>query len=56
VTTTFQGLATSELAALGVAGLPLVVVDHPLGGERPEAMAHRARQALEQIARLCGIA
>jgi hypothetical protein len=37
-----------------VVGLPLVVVDHPLGGEGPEAIARRARQALEQIGRLRG--
>ena len=48
-TTAFQGLAVSEMAALGVTGLPLVVVDHPLGGERPDAIARRAHQAIEQI-------
>jgi hypothetical protein len=26
-----------------------VIVDHPLGGERPEAIARRAEQALEQL-------
>src|SRR5438067_11396587 len=53
-TTAFQGLAVSELGALGVAGLPLLVVEHPLGGERPEAIARRARQAVEQLASLIG--
>jgi hypothetical protein len=48
-TTAFRGLAVSELAALGVSGLPLLVVDHPLGGERPEAIGRRARQAVEQL-------
>src|SRR2546430_13600113 len=51
-TSAFQGLAVSELGALGVAGLPLLVVEHPLGGERPEAIARRARQAVEQLASL----
>ncbi|MBI4629677.1 MAG: hypothetical protein HY729_13265, partial [Candidatus Rokubacteria bacterium] len=46
-TTAFQGLAVSELAALGVSGLPLNVIQHPLGGERPESVARRAHQALE---------
>ena len=53
-TTAFQGLAVSEMAALGVTGLPLVVVDHPLGGERPDAIARRAHQAVEQIMALIG--
>jgi hypothetical protein len=39
----------SELAALGVSGLPLLVVDHPLGGEKPEGVRRRARQAVEQL-------
>jgi hypothetical protein len=42
------------MAALGVTGLPLVVVDHPLGGERPDAIARRAHQAMEQIVALIG--
>ena len=51
-TTAFQGLAVSELSALGVAGLPLLVIEHPLGGERPDAVARRSHQALEQLAAL----
>jgi hypothetical protein len=54
VTTAFQELALSELAALGVAALPLLIVDHPLGGERPEAIARRALQAVEQLASVTG--
>ncbi len=53
-TTAFQGLAVSELTSLGVAGLPLLIVQHPLGGERPESVARRAQQALEQLASLIG--
>ena len=45
----------SELAALGVAGLPLLVIEHPLGGERPEAVALRAHQAVEQLGDLLGM-
>ena len=48
-TTAFQGLAVSELAALGISGIPLLIVEHPLGGERPEAIARRAAQAFEQL-------
>ncbi|MBI4636705.1 MAG: hypothetical protein HY727_10195 [Candidatus Rokubacteria bacterium] len=44
----------SELSALGVSGLPLLVIEHPLGGERPESIARRARQAVEQLASLIG--
>jgi hypothetical protein len=51
-TTAFQNLALSELTALGAAGLPLLIVEHPLGGERPDAIARRAQQALEQLASL----
>jgi hypothetical protein len=54
-TTAFQGLAASELAALGVTGLPVVVIQHPLGGERPEGVALRAEQAVDQLAALLGL-
>jgi hypothetical protein len=30
----------------------LLVIDHPLGGERPDAVARRSRQAFEQLASL----
>jgi hypothetical protein len=48
-TTVFQGLAVSELGALGISGLPLVMIEHPLGGERGEGIARRARQAVDQL-------
>ncbi len=44
----------SELAALGVSGLPLLVIQHPLGGERPESVVRKAREAVEQLAALIG--
>src|SRR5262249_58148736 len=50
--TVFQGLALSEIGALGVAGLPLLVLEHPLGGERSEGVTRRARQAVDQLAAL----
>jgi hypothetical protein len=53
-TTAFQGLAVSELTSLGVAGLPLLVIQHPLGGERPESVTRRAQEALEQLASIVG--
>jgi hypothetical protein len=39
-----------------VTGLPLLVIQHPLGGERPESVARRAQQALEQLSSLIGSA
>src|SRR5262245_10227151 len=41
------------MQALGVA-LPMIAIEHPLGGERPEAVARRARQAVDQISTLLG--
>jgi hypothetical protein len=48
----FQGLAQSEMRALGVSGLAMVAIEHPLGGERSEGVSRRARQAVEQIKNL----
>ena len=53
-TTVFRTLALSEMASLGVNGLPLLVIDHPLGGEKPDGVSQRAQQAVDQIARLLG--
>jgi hypothetical protein len=41
------------MQSLGVT-LPVLIVDHPLGGESPEAIARRAQQAVEQLASLIG--
>ena len=53
-TTVFQRLAVGEMTALGITGMPLLLVDHPLGGERPEGVARRAVQAIEQLGGLIG--
>jgi hypothetical protein len=42
------------MTSLGVSGLPLLIVDHPLGGERVEGVARRAVQAVEQLTGLIG--
>ena len=42
----------SELGALGITGLPMVFVEHPLGGERSDGVSRRARQATDQLAAL----
>ena len=53
-TVVFQNLAVSEMAALGATGLPLLVIQHPLGGEKPESVSRRAVQAVEQLVSLLG--
>ena len=50
----FQRLALGEMAALGATGLPLLVVQHPLGGEPPEGVVRRIAQAVEQLDALLG--
>ena len=50
----FQRLALGEMAALGATGLPLLVVQHPLGGEAPEGVSRRVAQAVEQIEAMLG--
>ena len=42
------------MTALGITGMPLLLVDHPLGGERAEGVARRAVQAIEQLGGLIG--
>jgi len=53
-TVAFQPLAVSELQALGLGGLPLIVIDHPLGGEKAPGVLWRAHQAVEGLAALLG--
>jgi hypothetical protein len=50
----FQTLAHAEMAALGVTGLPLLVIQHPLGGEAPEGVGRRVAQAVEQLSSALG--
>src|SRR5262245_3995568 len=42
------------MRALGVLGLPMVAIEHPLGGERTDGVSKRARQAVDQIRALLG--
>jgi hypothetical protein len=37
-----------------VGGLPLLVIEHPLGGQREDAVLRRAHQAVEQLVTLTG--
>jgi hypothetical protein len=43
------------MSSLGITGLLLLMVDHPLGGERPEGVARRAQQAVEQLVAIAGL-
>ena len=49
-TTAFEALARHEAHTLGMEALPLLVVEHPLGGEPPERVAERAAAAVAQLA------
>ena len=40
------------MAALGATRLPLLVIDHPLGGEGADGVGHRIAQAIDQLAGL----
>ncbi len=42
------------MTSLGISGLPLLIVQHPLGGERSEGITRRAQQAVEQLVSLLG--
>jgi hypothetical protein len=53
-TTVFQPVALEEMTSLGTTALPLLVVEHPLGGEPPEGVSRRAAQAAEQFGAMLG--
>lgn len=45
----FATLAKNQARVQGVADLPLIVIDHPLGGLDPAAVRGRFEQALPQV-------
>lgn len=49
-TTAFERLAHHEAHTLGMQDLPIVVIDHPLGGEPPERVAEKAVRAVAGLA------
>jgi hypothetical protein len=54
-TTAFETLAHHEAHTLGMEDLPLLVIDHPLGGEPVGRVADKAaRAAVQLLARLGG--
>jgi hypothetical protein len=48
-TTAFERLAHHEAHTLGMEDLPLLVVDHPLGGEPVDRIEIRAARAAAQL-------
>lgn len=51
-TTEFALLAHSEAEALGMAGLPLVIISHPFSDLSPEELPSRVDEAVDQIIRV----
>jgi hypothetical protein len=49
-TTAFAALAHHEAHTLGMEALPILVIDHPLGGEPPGRVAEKAARAVAQLA------
>jgi hypothetical protein len=49
-TTAFETLARHEAHTLGMEDLPLVVIEHPLGGESAARVAEKAARAVAQLA------
>ena len=45
----FLALARLEAANRGLAGLPIVVVKHPLGGIKPDEVAWKADTIVENV-------
>lgn len=52
VTDEFARLAHVEARSLGLEGLPIVVIPHPLGGQGPDEVQSKAREAAEEIVRV----
>ena len=53
-TSAFEALARHEAHTLGMENLPLLVIDHPLGGEPPDRVAAKAARAVTQLAAQLG--
>ena len=48
----FEKLAHAEMTALGATGLPVLVIQHPLGGEGLDGVSPRVAQAIDQLSGL----
>ncbi len=47
--TEFETLGRAEAQALGIEALPLALVQHPLGGIKPDAVEKRAHSVVDAI-------
>lgn len=45
----FSLLGRNEAEGLGMPALPIALVPHPLGGQRPEAIIEKADKTLDQV-------
>ena len=54
-TTAFETLAHHEAHTLGMEDLPILVVEHPLGGEPRERIEARAARATHQLLTRLGV-
>jgi len=50
--TEFVSLGQIEAAALGLAELPIAIIQHPLGGLKTEAVQVRAKSVVDAVYRL----
>ena len=50
-TDAFVGLARDESKNLGMPDLPLVIIEHPIGGESPDVIHRRADDAVLGVIR-----
>ena len=48
-TDAFVGLAREESRNLGMPDLPIAIVEHPIGGLKPDQVTQRAQAALEPV-------
>lgn len=47
--TEFETLGRAEAQALGIEALPLALIQHPLGGLKPEAVEKRVHSVVDAI-------
>jgi hypothetical protein len=48
----FSLLGRNEAEGLGMPALPIALVPHPLGGQRPDAILEKADKALDQVVKI----
>lgn len=48
----FSLLGRHEAESLGMPALPIALVPHPLGGQKPDAICEKAEKALDQVVKI----